>query len=85
MAAAPQSMLMSRRPLRIGDEPAAIEVLVKEKGSTSRSSAKDQAWQAKNQSELRHYASFGAVRPDADRTDPLIFRACDKRVKVASV
>ena len=23
------------------------------------------------------------VRPDADRTDPVIFRACDKRVKVA--
>ena len=50
--------------VELGDEPAAIEVaLVKERGGPSRLT-RDVG--SKNQAELRHYASFGAIRPGAD-------------------
>lgn len=49
----------------LGEEPATIVVVVtKEKGGPSRP-AKDV--DCKEQSELRHYASFGVIRPGADR------------------
>ena len=51
--------------VEIGDEPAAVEFLMREKGSGAKNTTK--SVNSKEKAELRHYASFGIVKPGADK------------------